>query len=117
LVSRAVPFSRWFINAQVHFRACHLRAALMMRWSIHALVNKPLIIALVCHCTGPLVIARSAYHGAGGHINALDHLLLRWTAYHCAGPHNNAMDRLSLRWTTYHCDGPLIHALIRLSMR
>jgi hypothetical protein len=72
---RAVPlFTRWIINAQVHFRACHFRAALLMLWSIHALVYKPRIIALVCHCTGPLVIARSAYHCAGGHINALDRI-------------------------------------------
>jgi hypothetical protein len=67
---RAVPlYTRWIINAQVH-----LRAALLMLWSIHSLVYKPLIIALVCYCTGPLVIARSAYHCAGGHINALDRI-------------------------------------------
>jgi hypothetical protein len=105
--------TRWYIDT-----VYHLRAALLMRWSIHALVNKPLIIALVCHCTGPLVIARSAYHCAGGHINALDRISWRWTTYHCAGPHIMALDRLSLRRSAYVCADPIIiHALIRLALR
>jgi hypothetical protein len=115
---RAVPlFARWIIDAQVHFRACHLRAALLMRWSIYALVNKPLIIALVCHCTGPLVIARSAYHCAGGHINALNRISWRWTTDHCAGPLTSARDRLCLRRSAYPCADPLSIATIRLCLR
>jgi hypothetical protein len=48
LVSRAVPFSRWFIytltrwiiNAQVHFRACQFtRWFVYARWSIYALIH------------------------------------------------------------------------------
>jgi hypothetical protein len=45
-----------------------------MRWSIHALVNKPLALSMVaCHYIGPLIIA-------------LVGILMRWTAYHGVGP-------------------------------
>jgi hypothetical protein len=105
--------TRCSIFALVHLRAVPLFA----RWSIYALVNKPLIIALVCHCTGPLVIARSAYHCAGGHINALNRISWRWTTDHCAGPLTSARDRLCLRRSAYPCADPLSIATIRLCLR
>jgi hypothetical protein len=92
----------------------------MARWSIHALVNKVLIIApgrlslrmVACHYTGPLVIARTAYLRAGPHIIALVGLSLRWTAYLRAGPHIIALDR-----SDYSCDGPLMLATAYLRLR
>jgi hypothetical protein len=142
LVSRAVPFSRWFIYVLFHY----LRAGSLTRRFIFALV----IFALLCWCSGPftrwfinrvslrsfvialdrlslrglLIIALAgilmrwtAYNGAGPLIIALDRLLLHWTANVCADPLIRAQIRLSVRRSAHPCADPLIHALIRLSVR